>query len=136
MQHIKLVNAYTTADQMRHMEYYNGEKLVRSERELPFEQASALVNLFALTKPHYDRYVEQEKLLASTYAKKDENGNVIIDNGNITFESTTEKTQFDTALKELKETDVPVENLPIKMAKPNTVRCSWLESLSGIVEFV
>lgn len=136
MQIQKLINAYSAAEQMRYTEYFNGQKIVRIERELPFEQASALVSLCAIIKPHYNSYAESERSLVDRFAKKDENGNPVVNGDIISFATVEDKTQFDSALKELQETEVSVEGLPIKMPRPATVRCSWLEALEGIVEFI
>lgn len=133
---INLVNAYTAAEQMRFTEYFNGQKIVRVERELPFEQASALVSLCAIIKPHYNSFAESERALIDRYAKKDENGNPVVNGDIISFATVEDKNQFDSALKELQETEVSVEGIPIKMPRPATVRCSWLEALEGIVEFI
>ena len=136
MQLIKLFDAYVAIEQMRFTEYFNGQKIARVERELPFEQASALVSLCAIIKPQYESFAESERALIDRYAKKDENGNPVVNGDIISFATVEDKNQFDSALKELQETDVSVEGLPIKMPRPATVRCSWLEALEGIVEFI
>ena len=136
MQLIKIVNAYMAADQMRYAKYYNGQKIIQEERELPFAQAEALVELSAKLKPQYDRYADGEKALINEYAKRDEDGNAFVVDGQVSFETVEDKVSFDNAMKTLQEEEVAVEGLPISMPKPAAVRCSWLEALDGFVVFV
>ncbi len=136
MKLIKIVKAYTAAEQMRWIQYYNGKEIVKDERELPFEQASVLVRIMTMFKPYYEGYISSEKSLANQYAKKDENGNIVINDGSIIFDTIENKRSFDNEIKTLQETEIEVDGLPLQMPKPNTVRCSWIENLDGVVEFV
>jgi hypothetical protein len=133
---INLINAYIAIDQMKYAEYYDGQKFVKTERELPFDQAYAIVSVSSLIKPYYDNYIKSEDELIKNYAKKDSDGNPVINNGIISFESVEDKQAYDNNIKALRETEVEISGLPIKMPKPNIVRCSWLENLDGVVEFV
>lgn len=136
MKLIKIVKAYTAAEQMRWIQYYNGKEMVKEERELPFEQASVLVRIMTMFKSYYEGYISSEKSLANQYAKKDENGNIVINDGSIIFDTIENKRSFDNEIKTLKETEIEVDGLPMQMPKPNTVKCSWLEALDGVIEFV
>ena len=136
MQLIKLFDAYVAIEQMRYAEYFEGQKNVRVERELPFEQAEAIVKASAILEPHFQRYVEAERALINKYAQKDKNGNPIVDGDKVSFATPEDMQQYSEEITELKETEIDINELPIKMPKPNLVRCSWLESLDGIIEFV
>lgn len=136
MQLIKLFDAYVAIEQMRYAEYFDGQKNVRVERELPFEQAEAIVKASAILEPHFQRYVEAERALINKYAQKDKNGNPIVDGDKVSFATPEDMQKYSEEITELKETEIDINELPIKMPKPNSVRCSWLESLDGIIEFV
>ncbi len=136
MQLHKIVDAYQAVDQMRWMEYYNGSQVVRSERELPFDYAVGLVELGGKLKSHYEYFIAEEKKLMMKYAKKDENGNPVINGQEVKFSTAEEKTEFDAERTSLGETDVAIDGLPMRMNKPASVRCSWLEALDGFIDFV
>lgn len=136
MQLIKIADAYQAVCQMRSVEYYNGKELVRTERELPFAQAAALVELSGKLKPHCEYFSAEENKLTQEYAKKDENGNPMITGSSVSFETTENKAAFDSGCGKLGALEREIEGLPVTMSKPTTVRCSWLEALDGLVEFV
>ena len=59
-----------------------------------------------------------------------------MDGDKVSFATPEDKQQYSEEITELKETEIDINELPIKMPKPNIVRCSWLENLDGVVEFV
>ena len=132
----KIVDAYTAVNQMRCAEYFNGKQTARVERELPYDSAAALVALTANLKPQYDHFIAEENKLIAKYAKKDENSSPIINGSDIQFTDASDKKAFDTERATLSDTEASVEYKPVSMPKPAAARCSWLEALDGLVDFI
>ncbi len=107
-----------------------------SKQEMPHKAALAMVLAKKRLAPHVEFYVEKERELVETFAKRDEKGDVI-KTGENSFALDTNKDigEYSRRSRELASTEIPEPIEPIKAPFPDKISPAHIEALEGIIEF-
>ena len=120
---LKAVTAYLAAMQLM-------------EQEMDYKTAHALVLLKSRLQPHVEYYSQEERKLAQTYGKKDENGCIdMSDNGRFTLESPEAAEEFNRKKTELAQVEIQEEWEKLKCPCPEKIKPVILEALQDFIEF-
>lgn len=107
--------------------------------KLPFAKAAGVFRLCKSLDSVREFYAEEERKLLDQYAAKDENGvPKLTDNGQVLFDSYTDRDAYCAAVKELCETDCGVDLKPVTLTETDfgeqPITPAMLDELDGIVE--
>lgn len=120
---IQCVNAYTAV-------------LALAEKECDYNTAYALVMLKRKLQPHVDFFVAQEMELVEKYARKDDDGKVIMtERGGFVFADPSKAEEYETRRRQLGMVDVAGEFEPVCVPVPATITAIHLEALEGFLNF-
>lgn len=120
---IKCVTAYTAL-------------LALSSQTMPYDTALAFVLLKKRLAPHVEFFSEKERELVETYAKRDADGNVVMESpGRFVLDPEKNLAEYNRLKRELASTEVPEEFEPVKASCPDKISPAHIEALEGFVEF-
>ena len=124
MKLIDKVNAYKTLREM-------------IKEEWPFGFAYKITQLMRFLEPEFQFFSEEEMKLVAAYGKKDEDGKVALDgDGSFAFASEEDMRTYLSRMKELKETEMDVEEEPkISVSPPGFIKGEWLAAIEPFFDF-
>lgn len=120
---IKCITAYTAL-------------LALSSQTMPYDTALAFVLLKKRLAPHVEFFSEKERELVETYAKRDADGNVVMESpGKFVLDPEKNIGEYNARRRELSATEVPEAFELITVTCPDKISPAHIEALEGFIEF-
>lgn len=124
---------------MNLLKILNGYSAMQSftSLSLPFQKARALKQICDTLKGEVDFYLQEEKKLISQFAKKDKDGNPVLDGNKIKFDDVNSANQYLAETTKLNELEIDIEIVPVVLTESEIGNQSVsVKALEQIEEFI
>jgi len=104
---------------------------------ISYQKARILKKIYDTMKSEVDFYLQEEKKLIHQFAKKDEDGNPVLNGNKIQFENTDSANKYLAEITKLNELDVSVDFEPVVLTEneigSQCISVNALEQIEGFI---